>query len=589
VLQHACHFKSLRIDLDCQQASQLEIDPQVILESIGGTGLGVQMILQTDSAELDAFDRRSSIFFVFSPLVGSPLTTSAKFSVVSKSPLTHRINDSLAGSGFAIAGKKTGFDVIEVTGRASKPVVIIVENGSVKFEPADTLWGKTVTQAESALRSKYGPKFRSALIGPAGENKVLYATISHDGRHAGRGGSGAVLGDKNIKAILVSGNRSVSWAHPQELNRFAKQLSKRSFGPATAKYRELGTAANLLVFNRLGCLPTRNFQESEFSGVEQLSPESLQVEREKVRSSCVACTIGCEHLYGIHPQSSKKPADRKVRIEYESLFAFGPLCGISDPETVLNAVKLCDEYGIDTISTGGTLAFAMECSQRGLWKNELSFGDGQSVLESIHRIAKREGRGDELANGSRQLAMSIGQQSIDFSPQIKGLEIPGYDPQKLTTMALGFAVGTRGADHNKSGAYEVDFQEDRESSNPFSGSTIEKAIAAEDKSCIMDSMIVCKFLRGCFEDFFSDAAEILRLVAGFDLSAADLRATGQQMVNRKKMFNIRAGWSPGEDTLPQRFFEKVEGKRRFFSQKTLAAAIKQYNLKRGWTPEGFLE
>ena len=252
------------------------------------------------------------------------------------------------------------------------------------------------------------------------------------------------MGDKNVKAILVAGNRTVAWAHPGELNQFAKQLSKRSFGPATAKYRELGTAANLLVFNRLQCLPTRNFQESEFAGAELLSPESFQANREKIRSSCVACTIGCEHLYAIKDRSQSKSLDKKVRVEYESLFALGPMCGISDPDTVLNAVKLCDEYGIDTISTGGTLAFAMECSQRGLWDNELSFGDGKSLLESIHRLAGREGSGDSLANGSRQLAMAIGKQSIDFSPQIKGLEIPGYDPQKLAAMvgSVLFSVGT---------------------------------------------------------------------------------------------------------------------------------------------------
>ena len=230
---------------------------------------------------------------------------------------------------------------------------------------------------EATLKARLGADYQVASIGPAGEHAVRYATISHDGRHAGRGGSGAVLGSKNIKAIAVRGTQRCEWAHPRELTEYSRDLSKRSFGPATAKYRELGTATNLLTFNRLGALPTRNFQSGTFDGAASISPEEIRTTHSRTRASCVACTIGCEHIYALGDENG-------VRLEYESLFALGSLCGVSDPDAVLRASRLCDDLGIDTISAGGTIAFAMECVERG-WLDEpwLTFGSGDAMLRAI--------------------------------------------------------------------------------------------------------------------------------------------------------------------------------------------------------------
>lgn len=594
--RHAYHFQKLRVDLDKLSSQAIPLAPELLRETIGGCGLGVRLLLETESPELDPFDRRGSLLFVFSPLVGSPLTTSAKFAVVSKSPLTGRINDSLAGSGFALAGKKTGFDAIELTGRARRPIVVVIDGEQVTFEPAEELWGCGIYETEQRLRAAYGSAYRLACIGPAGENRVLFATISHDGRHAGRGGSGAVMGDKNVKAILVRGNRSVDWADPPRLHAAAKQLSRQSFGPATAKYRELGTAANLLVFNRLQCLPTRNFADNQFELAEQLAPESLAEERQKVRSSCAACTIGCEHIYSLR-KTSKSSDDfqssagsAQVRLEYESLFALGPMCGMSDADTILEAARLCDDLGLDTVSTGGTLAFAMECHQRRWWPTPLRFGDGPAMLAAIEATARRVGPGDSLANGSRILAAEIGHDSLDFAPQIKGLEIPGYDPRKLATMALGFAVGARGADHNKSSAYEIDFagQQPASEASLFSEPRIREAIELEDKAAVMDSLILCKFLRNVFADFFSETAELLHLATGWKYSAEQLRQIGAAIIQDKKRFNVRAGWTPDEDRLPEMIFDRSrESGQANYSRDTFQSAIENYNRLRGWTPEGF--
>jgi aldehyde:ferredoxin oxidoreductase len=569
---HGCY---LRVDATQGRVERVPLDEAVRRQFIGGSGLGVKLLLDEGTAALDALDPRSPLIFAFSPLVGSPLTTSAKFAVVSKSPLTDRVNDSLASSGFAIAGKRCGADAIVIVGRAPELSVLVIDDGRVRLEPAGDCAGMTCQATEARLRERLGADFRIASIGPAGEHGVRYATISHDGRHAGRGGSGAILGAKNIKAIAVRGTQRAEWAHPREVIAIGKDLSRRSFGPATAKYRELGTATNLLTFNRFGALPTRNFQSGTFDEAAGLSAEQLRSTREKTRASCVACTIGCEHLYGVN--------GTQVRIEYESLFALGPLCGIGDADTVLRASQRCDELGLDTISTGGTIAFAMECVERG-WLDApwLRFGSGEALLRAIDLIGSREGIGDLLANGSRAAAHAIGHNSIAVAPQVKGLELPGYEPRALQTMALGLAVAARGADHNRSGAYEVDFS-DKVDRRHATLDAVSHAIDTEDRAALMDSLIVCKFLRGVFDDFHDETAAMLRSVTGWEVTGGELRETARRIIAAKREFNVRAGWTAEEDTLPDRFFDSPlpNDEKAVLARRQLDALVAEYHRQRG--------
>jgi len=380
------------------------------------------------------------------------------------------------------------------------------------------------------------------------------------------------MGAKNLKAIAVRGRQRTEWADPHELTALSKSLSERSFGPATAKYRELGTAANLLTFNRFGALPTRNFQSGRFDEAGAISPEQLSATRSKTRKSCVTCTIGCEHIYG------------GTRVEYESLFALGSLCGVGDGDAVLRASQRCDELGLDTISTGGTIAFAMECVERG-WLNEpwLTFGSGDALLRAIDLIGSREGLGNLLAAGSRRAAHAIGHNSIAIAPQVKGLEIPGYEPRALQTMALGFAVGARGADHNRSGAYEVDFS-DKVDRRHVTLDAVRHAIDTEDKAALMDSLIICKFLRGVFDDFHAEAADMLRSVTGWDVTASELRDTARRIVSAKRQFNVLAGWTPAEDTLPERFLNTPlpNDHTASLSRERLHDLVAEYHRQRGW-------
>lgn len=570
------HGRYLRIDATNGSAEFVPLDQSVLREYLGGSGLGVRLLLDAGAAEADPLSPEAPLVFAFSPLVGSPLTTSAKFAVVSKSPLTGRINDSLSSSGFAVAGKRSGCDAIMIVGRAATLSAIVIDDGEVRLESAEEFRGATCPETEAGLRARLGNGYRIASIGPAGERAVRYASVSHDGRHAGRGGSGAALGAKNVKAIAVRGTKYTEWAHPRELTELSRSLSKRSFGPATAKYRELGTASNLLTFNRFGALPTRNFQSGSFEEATSLSPEALSATRSKTRDSCVSCTIGCEHIYSVGKAG--------VRVEYENMFALGSLCGVSDADSVLRASQRCDELGIDTISAGGTIAFAMECVERG-WLKEtwLKFGSGDALLRALDLIGSREGIGDLLAEGSRRAAQAIGHNSISIAPQVKGLEIPGYEPRALQTMALGFAVGARGADHNRSGAYEVDFSPKVDRRN-VTIDAVQHAIETEDKAALMDSLIMCKFLRGVFDDFYAESAEMLRNVTGWDVTADELRETAKRIVSAKRQFNVLAGWTPAEDTLPERFLNTPlpNDTAASLSRERLDLLVAEYHRQRGW-------
>ena len=573
---HGCY---LRIDVSRGTAQRVPLSESVLRAYIGGSGLGTRLLLDEGGATVDPLSPHAPLVFAFSPLVGTPLTTSAKFAVVSRSPLTERVNDSLAGSGFALSGKRCGCDAIVIVGRASRLSVLVIDDGEVRIEPAEEIRGDSCPLTEEKMRARLGADYRIASIGPAGERLVRYATLSHDRRHAGRGGSGAVLGSKNIKAVAVRGTHRCDWAHPQELTELSRDLSQRSFGPATAKYRELGTATNLLTLNRFGALPTRNFQSGTFEQAASLSPAELSAQHPRVRASCVACTIGCEHVYEVDHAG--------VRMEYESLFALGSLCGVGDGSAVLRASQRCDELGIDTISAGGTIAFAMECVERGLLDEDwLTFGSGEAVLKAIDLIGRREGIGRLLGEGSRLAALAIGHGSIAFAPQVKGLEIPGYEPRALQTMALGFAVGSRGADHNRSGAYEVDFS-DKVDRRHATLDSVRHAIETEDRSALMDSLILCKFLRGVFADFYAESADMLRKVTGWDVTAGELRETARRIVAAKREVNVLGGWTPEEDTLPQRFLNTpLPGDpSAALTGVCLQELVAEYHRQRGWASE----
>ncbi len=575
--------QALVVDASAGTAHTLPLPDELLRAYIGGAGLGAWLMHRLAPPGADPLSPAAPLAFVFSPLVGTPLTTSAKFAVVAKSPLTGMLNDALSSSHFAISGKLTGHDAIVVHGARDRPSVLLIDGAGARFTEAADLGGLSASEAETRLRERLGRGWRVAAIGPAGERGVRYATISHDGRHAGRGGLGAVLGAKRIKAVAVRAATKVAPAHPEAVLAAARDLRARSFGPATAKYRELGTLANLLAFNAINTLPTKNFQAATFAEAPQLAAEDLAGMRQVARNSCASCTIGCEHIYSAR-------GGKKMRVEYENVFALGPMCGVSDPDAVLTASGRCDELGLDTISAGGTIAWAMECAERGLidapW---LRFGDADALLRALEEIGERRGLGELLAEGSRRAAERIGGGSAAFAPHVKGMEMPGYEPRTLQAMALGLAVNARGADHNRSGAYEADLSGDHdrlEGGEPH----VAAAIETEDRAAVMDSLILCKFLRGVFTEPFAEWAALLSAVTGWDVDAAELRRTARRIVLAKRVFNIREGWQPEDDWLPERLLSEPlqlgSGRVATLTPQRLRGMIDAYYAARGLDAQG---
>ena len=587
------HGKALVVDLSSRSHRWDRIPEQVLRGFIGGIGLGTYLLYKYCPGGADPLGPDNPLIFVGSPLVGSRLTTSSKFAVMTKSPLTGFIGDSLSSSFLATELKKTCGDALIIVGRAETPTLLFIEDGLPQYLDAADLMGLGTSDTEQAVKDRLGGRqVRVASIGPAGEHLVRYASIANDGgRQAGRCGPGAVMGSKNLKALALHGSLTVDVAMPEATHEYGIDLSKRSLGAATEKYRDLGTMANVSVFNRLGTLPTRNFQESSFEGAEQVSGEHLHQEHLSKNAHCANCTIGCEKILVTNDNGKKA----KGRMEYESLFALGPLCGVDNPNTVIRAAGICDDLGMDTISAGVTIAWAMECFSKGLLAPDdiggvdLQFGNGQALLDTLELIGHRRDLGDLLAEGTKIAAQRLGGGSGDWAMHVKGLEMPGYEPRSVKTMALGLAVTPRGACHNRSSAYEADFsgRVDRLTVDSSRGLI---AADSEDFTAVLDSLIWCKFLRKAFNDFYQESAQVYTMITGWEMSPDELKQAGERINNLKKLFNIREGWCRQDDTLPPRSLQEklptgvVAGVG--LTQEELDYMIAGYYRARGWNEDG---
>ena len=587
------HGRVLIVDLSERTSSREPLDESELRRFIGGTGLASYLLYTLCPPSADPMGPDNPLIFACSPLVGSRLTTSSKFAVAAKSPLTGLIGDSLSSSFLAVELKRTGVDALIVKGASARPTFLVLEDDDVRFEEASDLMGLSTLDTEKEIRQDLGRRFRVACIGPAGEHGVRYASIANDGgRQAGRTGTGAVMGSKNLKAIAVRGCNPAPVFDAESLNVVGRDLSTRSLGPATEKYRTTGTMANIAVFDRLGTLPTRNFQQSTFDMTDEVSGEAMYSGHFVKNAHCANCTIGCEKILTVGDGSGKSTG----RMEYESAFALGPLVGVGDRETIIRASHYCDEMGMDTISAGGTIAWAMECFERGILTIDdtdgldLRFGNADALLPCLEAIATKSGNlGRLLAEGSKIASETVGQGTAAWAMHVKGLEMPGYEPRSLQTMALALAVSTRGACHNRSSAYEADFSN---RVNRMEADVERGRITAdgEDFSAVLDSLIWCKFLRKAFDDFWEESATSLSLITGWDVSPDELKKAGERINNLKKQFNVREGWTREDDTLPERVLTEPlpdgAGAGVALLEEDLQMMVSAYYQARGWNPDG---
>ena len=547
---------------------------------------------------IDPFSPDNPLIFVTGPLTGTMGPTAGNgYAVVSKSPATGGIAESKAHGFFGPELKRAGYDAIIFTGKSEKLVYAWIDDDSVHLLDAQSLKGKSPNETDEAIREELGDHYiRVSAIGEAGEKLVRFACIINDEfRAIGRTGMGAVMGSKNLKAVAVRGTKDVNVADLDGFKEFIKMIHEHMKGPATRKYRTLGTPENVLVLNALAALPTRNFTQATFEGAEKVSGEYLNEHYVKKIIGCATCAMRCDHI-AVVPEGPYKGSTS--RMEFECLWALGPNCGVDRLDAIIEAMRLCNYYGLDGISAGVVVGFGMDLYKNGILNKEnteemdLSFGNHEALIEMVKKIGTRDGwLGDVLAEGTKRAAEKIGKGAEKYANHIKGLELPGYDIRGLKTAALGFAVSFRGACHLRSGAYSPDV---KGKVNRF---TIEKGrgkiiMDNEDQYNVIDSLILCKFSRGTYYDGLDDMANYYTLATGIKVTAEDLRKAGERINNLARLFNVREGVGTRKfDTLPPKIMtvpipDEGPAKGAVVNKEEFDLGLDDYYAVRGWTRNG---
>ncbi len=562
---------------------------------LGGNGFAAKLLFDRVAPGSDPLGPGNAVVFAVGPVTDTPVPGCSRAYAAFKSPLTGLYFDSTFGGRFALTQKRTGFDALAITGRADEPVYLAVDEAGARVCPAADLWGLSIDETCGRLRERHGEEADCAAIGPAGENGVRYACVGHHGKgrpgFAGRGGLGAVLGSKRVKAVVVRGRRPTSVAHPEGLEALVARR-REDLRRGTEALAEFGTAFLVEPIEALGALATRNAQREVCGRAAELSGEAFRERFFDRHLSCARCPVACGkrsrlEAGGRPPLVSKAP-------EFESIYALGSMVEVYDPAAVLAANRLCDELGVDTISAGVTLAFAMECFERGLVTEAeagmpLRFGDSEALLEGIRRAAAREGFGELLAEGSVRMAARLGPEAAASLYAVKGLEIAGHSARALKGMSIGYATGTRGGSHHDTrptGQYAPG----ADSVNPEGQPRY--AVDSQHFTAVGDSLTLCRFVgeRGFGRTLDGDYAETLCCVTGWDVSAADLDRVGERIFNLERVFNVREGAGRREDTLPARVLEEPipDGPRAGMrcSREELDGLLDDYYRLRGWSTRG---
>jgi len=586
----------LRIDLSSGASKTEPLKEEYAKKYIGGIGLGMRLLIDNSKPSVDALSPENPLILTTGPLSGTMAPTGGNgHAFVSKSPLTGGVGEAKSHGFFGAELKRAGYDAVIFEGKSEKPVYVWIDDDSVQIIDAKHLWGKPTAETEDTIKEELGDYYiRVAAIGPAGEKLARVACILNEHtRAAGRTGMGAVMGSKNLKAIAVRGTKDVNVAKPQEFLEFVKMIHERMKGPATAKYRTLGTPQNVLVHNSLGALPTRNFSNATFEGAEKVSGEYLNERFVAKIIGCSSCAMRCEHI-AVVPEGPYKGTG--TRVEYEPLWAFGPQCGVDRLDAIIKAMDLCNYYGLDSLSTGNIVGFAMDCYEQGILTKEdtggidLSFGNAEAMVEMVRKIGMREGIGDILAEGVKRAAEKMGKGAENLANHIKGLEMTGYDIRGLKTAAVGYAVSFRGADHNRHGAYGLDLG-GKVNRFKFEKGRSKLVIDIEDLYALIDSLVVCKFSRGVYYDNFGDLAKYYTLATGIEVTSKEMMITGERINNLGRLFNIREGLTRKDDHLPSKVMstpipDETVSKGSYVTQEELDFMLDDYYEHRGWTREG---
>ncbi len=571
--------KILEINLSNHEQKSIPLDPEMIRKYLGGRGLGVKLYTDRVPVDIKPFAPENILIFMTGPLTGT-VATSGRYQVISRSPLTGTIFDSSSGGRFGSVLKNTGYDGIIITGKSEKPVYLYLNEQKVEFRDATHIWGKDTHQTNRQILTETTTRASIACIGPAGENKVLFAAIMNDkDRAAGRGGMGAVMGSKNLKAIAVQGNMKVEIFDPVGLKEYEKKIDRLiDKNPVTGKSLPvLGTSVLVNLINAHGMYPTENFKRGIFNDAEGTSGEKLAETFLVNRSACYKCPIAC----GRKTRTSNKEGEGP---EYETIWAFGAHLGVNNLEIITEANYLCNELGLDTITTGSTIGCAIELREKGVFDFPMNWGEADKILSLIEDIAFKKGVGEDLAFGSKKLAEKYGEP--DLAMQVKGLEIPAYDPRGAQGQALSFATSNRGGCHMRGYIISPEIMGQPVFMDRYTiNGKAEIVVLLQNISAFVDSLILCRFLQ--FAMGVTTFRDILNLITGIEINDEELLTVGERIYSLERLYNLKAGFTRKDDTLPPRFLHEPleEGPSRNRIVDLDPMLIEYYQL-RGWDKEG---
>ncbi len=597
---------ALWVDLTRSKVETRPLEDPFIETYLGGNGFGTKILWDDVGPEVDPLSPESRLVLATGPLAGTIWPSSGRFEVVAKSPLTGIYGDANSGGHFAPELKRCGFDMVVFTGRAERPVYLAVGDGEAEIRDAAELWGKGTAETERALRRMEGDEdLKVACIGPAGEHGVRYACIQATyGRSAARCGLGAVMGAKNLKAVAARGFGGVSLHDPDRFEALAlaahRKVRENEFTPAEQRH---GTPGLVSLMNAVGRFPTKNNQAGHTDFADRIDADALEPYIVK-HLACYGCPIACDKIYAV--QDGPFAGTVSTSIEYETLSSLGSRCYNHDLPSIIEFDRKCNDLGMDTISAGSVISFAMELFEKGILKTadadglDLSWGNIGTIGILLERISAREGFGDILAEGTRLAASKIGGEAHLYAMHVKGMELPAQDGRAQQSMGLAHVTSSRGADHLK-GFPTID-------ETGYPGEAVKRygeqclpeiidgtatkhkpmvVVDGEHFGAVVDSVGVCKF--GTFFPpalYWADVCEGLRAATGLDIDVEGLQAIGERIYNLQRAYNVREGITRADDTLPERFLkEKSPSMRAKGHVVYLEPMLAEYYELRQWCPE----
>ena len=579
----------LTVDLSKGKIERRDLQDGLVEKYVGGRGLAAKILYDEIKGKSAPFSLDNRLLFITGPAAGTLIPTASRYGVGSKSPLTGTLSVGYAGGHFAPTLKFAGYDGLLISGKSPKPVYLLIDNQRVEIKDARHLWGKDTQETEEILKKELKEGFEVASIGQAGENGVSYASIANEQHLVGRGGEGAVMGWMNLKAVAVRGTGRVQMgvSGPAGIEEVFKLHDTIRKNPVRAFFRDVGTTGMLMSVNEIKGQPTRNFGMTYFDAAPQVSSDQMKPWFVRFES-CSACPVACGSITRFKVDGKEMMTER---IEHQSVGAFATNCGVSDLPKVFQAHDLCDRFGMDSISTGISIAFAMECFEKGILTQrdcdglDLRFGNADVLKPLVEKIARKEGIGALLAKGVRAASQELGKGSDRYAMHVKGLEMPGYDPRAFFGMALNLATTARGADHNKAFTIAAEFLGVLGNFDRFAYEGKAKLVKEmQDSTAIIDSIIMCMFTvdLGISVELY---AKSLNLATGMEVNAADVYTIGERINNMERLFNVREGIAAKEDRLPERF-AKEPGSDPEKHTVDVSRMMPEYYALRGWDKNG---